>query len=367
MIPKEFLQGKPSESELIIRLITGAEIHVLGMDKPERVEGSPWDGGILDEYGNMKPQVWPNHVRPALSDRLGWCDLIGVPEGRNHYYDIWKLALAELAELGDKSQYGAYHWLSADILPVSEIVQAKRDLDELTYDQEYEANFVNFQGRAYYPFDEKTHCARLIDRYRSPHPLIIVFDFNVDPGVAAIGQEMLLPSGDEGTGWIGEVHIPRNSNTPAVCDKIIEDWGDHQGRVLCYGDASGGARGTAQIDGSDWDLIKSKFKKAFPDRVEYRVPDSNPSERSRINAMNTRLKTGDGRIRMMVDPSKAPFLVKDFEGVSLLIGGSGQIDKNKDKSISHLTDAVGYYVDHEYPINKEDSDTEDILRSSLVA
>ena len=39
------------------------------------------------EYGNMKLEAWGANVRPALSDRKGWCDLIGVPEGRNHYYD----------------------------------------------------------------------------------------------------------------------------------------------------------------------------------------------------------------------------------------------------------------------------------------
>jgi hypothetical protein len=43
--------------------------------------------GILDEFGNCKPNAWGANVRPALSDRNGWCDLIGVPEGRNHYYD----------------------------------------------------------------------------------------------------------------------------------------------------------------------------------------------------------------------------------------------------------------------------------------
>jgi hypothetical protein len=31
----------PSESNLIIYLINGSEIHVLGMDKPERIEGTP--------------------------------------------------------------------------------------------------------------------------------------------------------------------------------------------------------------------------------------------------------------------------------------------------------------------------------------
>jgi hypothetical protein len=73
--PKHLMTGRPLETELCIKLVNGSEIHVLGMDKPERVEGAPWDGGVLDEYGNMKRETWTEHVRPALSDRGGWCDL----------------------------------------------------------------------------------------------------------------------------------------------------------------------------------------------------------------------------------------------------------------------------------------------------
>ena len=86
LTPKWFLAKPPSESDLTITGVNGSIIQVIGMDKPERIEGSPWDGGILDEFGNMKKDAWAKYVRPALSDRNGWSDLIGVPEGRNHYY-----------------------------------------------------------------------------------------------------------------------------------------------------------------------------------------------------------------------------------------------------------------------------------------
>jgi hypothetical protein len=71
MVPKDAMRGRPSESELVIPLWHGGEIFLVGMDKPERIEGAPVDGGVLDEYGNMKPQAWGENVRPALSDRDG--------------------------------------------------------------------------------------------------------------------------------------------------------------------------------------------------------------------------------------------------------------------------------------------------------
>lgn len=351
MIPARYLAGKPSEGELVIRLINGSEIHVVGMDKPERIEGAPWDGGVLDEFANMKPKAWQENVRPALSDRMGWCDLIGVPEGRNHYYDSYKNALAEMKELGAASLWGAFTWKSSDILPAEEIAAARRDLDDLTFEQEYEASFVNFVGRAYYPFDDAKHTAKLSHLYNPNGRLILCFDFNIDPGVAVICQEVMLPGGGLlGTAAIGEVWIPANSNTPAVCRRIVKDWGDHKGAVTCYGDATGGAEGSAKVDGSDWDLVRKELYPTFGSRLSFEVPDANPRERVRINAVNSRLLSADGLVRLMVDPSKAPHLVKDFEGVRVLEGGSGELDKKRDPKLTHISDAIGYYIVKRFPL-----------------
>jgi hypothetical protein len=349
LMPREFI-ADVSESELCITTKTGGQLFVVGMDKPERIEGTPWDGGVLDEFANMKASAWGENVRPALSDRGGWCDLIGVPEGRNHYYDLWQRSQADMLEHGPASTWGGYHWISADILPDAEIAEAKRDLDPLTFAQEYEGSFVNFEGRAYYPFDAGTHTAKLADRYQPAQPLILCFDFNVAPGVAAICQEMLLPNGEQGTGYIGEVHIPRNSNTPAVVAKLVQDWGHHRGAFICYGDATGGAGGTAKVSGSDWDIVSRDMEIAFGDRVEMRVPRSNPKERSRVNAVNSRLKAGDDTVRMMVDPTACPNMVRDFEGVRLLAGGSGELDKKHDTKLTHISDAAGYYIAAEFPV-----------------
>jgi hypothetical protein len=154
------------------------------------------------------------------------------------------------------------------------------------------------------------------------------------------------------TGVLGEVYIPRNSNTPLVCNRLIKDWGDHQGRVIVYGDATGGASGTAKLGGSDWDLAKKILGAHFGDRLEFRVPPANPSERDRVNSVNSRLRTMEGRIRLMVDPRKAPRMVKDLEGVQCVQGGSGEIDKKKTPELTHLSDALGYYVHKEFPIRK---------------
>lgn len=344
MIPKALVRNI-SESELTITTVMNSSISVVGMDKPERIEGSPWDGLILDEYANMKEQAWGANVRPALADRRGWCDLIGVPEGRNHYYTTVEAAKAEMAAKGAESEWGYFHWFSSLILPPDEIESAKKILDELTFQQEYEGSFVNFLGRAYYGFTDKNKAPL---RYDPMGKLAICFDFNVDPGVAVIVQEQPLPSERFGTGVIGEVHIPQNSNTEMVCKRIVEDWGKHQGDVYLYGDASGGMRRTSGTTGSDWDIVQEVLKPVFGARLHMRVPRANPGERARVNSMNTRCKNAAGDIRLMVDVRKAPKTAADLDGVRVVEGGSGEIDKNYDKRLTHLSDALGYYTAYEF-------------------
>lgn len=348
-----------SESSLTIRLITNTTVSVIGLDKPQRMEGTPWNGGVVDEIANVHPGAWGENIRPALTDRLGWAWLIGVPEGRNHYYDLVQKAKADTT-----GEWANFTWKTADIQPRAEVEAARRDLDPLVFQQEYEASFVNFVGRAYYPFSEDLHTTKKLT-YNPTGDLGFCFDFNIKPGVACIVQEQPLPGQfhrdaagllmlDDpiiGTGVIGEVWIPEGSNTPAVCRRLIKDWGKHRGQISLYGDATGGAGGSAQTEGSDWDLIKRSMYAHFgADRVAFEVPRANPAERARVNAVNTRLLSGDGTVRMMVDPARAPHVVKDLEGVRLLEGGSGELLKKPGSDLSHISDGLGYYVERKFPV-----------------
>jgi hypothetical protein len=350
LIPLSFLAKPPNESNLILTGRNGAELHLLGLDKPERIEGSPWDHGVVDEIGNVKPGAWQQNIRPALSDRRGGCDFIGVPEGRNHYYEMWLKAKAD--KTGD---WGAFHWISADILDQREIDAAKADLDEMVYQQEYEASFINFSGQAYYNYNDKYNTGNFRKFYNPKKSISLCFDFNVAPGVCVICQEMgadvfQIPPGKSVTVAIGEVYITKNSTTPRVCQKIIKDWREHEGRVLCYGDATGGAKGSAKVRGSDWDLIKQELMPYFGVRLYFIVPKSNHLERQRVNAVNSRLKSSTREVKFLIDGKYCPMLCKDMEGVVVIEGGVGEIDKKSDLTLTHISDAVGYYIVKEFPV-----------------
>jgi len=353
-----------SEGKHTITYVNGAQLTVLGLDKPERIEGRPLDGIVLDEYANMKSKVWIENVRPALSTpgRVpGWAWFIGVPEGRNHYYKLSKAAEDEARE-----DWSNHHWTSRGIVDESELESAKGDLDELTYAQEYEASFINFSGRAYYTFNSAIHAVERLT-YNPNLPIHLNFDFNVSPGICSISQESLYTGSIEKvdkskpiTKFIGEVWIPRNSNTPMVCRKALtltfEDaYGnkhkleDHLGDVVCYGDATGGAKGTAKVKGSDWDLIKAELRPVFGSRLKIRVPKANPRERVRINSMNARFMSHTGAICALVDP-RCKHSIEDLDGTALVEGGSGELDKNSDSDRTHMTDGMGYNIVKRHPI-----------------
>jgi hypothetical protein len=350
LIPTDFMAGAPSESELTVRLVTGWEITVGGMDKPERFEGRPIDELFLDEFANMKPKVWTDHLFPALStpNRPGRACIFGTPEGRNHFYKLARHAQK------NPQLWGWWHWKSAEVLPESEILLAKETLDDLTFQQEYEASFLNFEGRAYWPFASDVHAIERVP-YDPALPLILCFDFNRSPGIAVAIQEQAYKGtrtevAPVVTAAVGEVFIPRNSNTPAVCRKLIELYGKHPGQVLLYGDATGGAKTSSSVRGSDWDLIDQELRPVFGKRLKSKVRKSNPSERARINAVNSRLLTADGKVHFLVDPAACPNLVEDFDGSTLKVGGAGELDKDADPDRTHQTDAVGYYVHEKHPI-----------------
>lgn len=338
--------GKPgwqtkniSYSDLCIELRCGAELMVVGLDKPQRLEGMPIDGAVLDEYAECKAEAWPQTLRPALStlNRLGWCWFTGRPKGRNHFYDLWRDAKT-------REGWDSFHWASSEVLPAAEIESARRDLDPLTFRQEYEADFVSFEGRAYYQWDANIHMRSL--SYDPSLPLVFCFDFNVDPGIAVVLQDQPQINA---SCVIGEVHIPRNSNTPAVCRRLCMDWQHHKGPVHLYGDATGNSRKTSAINGTDWELIREHLRGTFQNLSD-RSLKTNPLERDRLNSVNTRLKNAAGEVRLLVDPRKAPHLVRDLDGVVLLAGGSGEIDKKRDPELTHMSDALGYFVHARHPI-----------------
>ena len=125
-------------NNLQIKLINGATISLKGGDRPETMRGVSLKFLVLDEYADIKPDVWEQILRPALADQKGSAMFIGTPMGRNHFYELFKYA-----EMGDDETYKAWHFTSYDnpLLDPEEINVAKKSMSSFAFRQEFMASF----------------------------------------------------------------------------------------------------------------------------------------------------------------------------------------------------------------------------------
>ena len=125
-------------NNLQIKLVNGTMISLKGADRPETMRGVSLGFLVMDEYADMKPEVWEQILRPALADQKGRALFIGTPMGRNHFYELYKYA-----ELGDDETYRSWHFTSYDnsMLDSDEIDIAKKSMSSYAFRQEFMASF----------------------------------------------------------------------------------------------------------------------------------------------------------------------------------------------------------------------------------
>jgi len=124
------------ESELAVDLHNGSRIRLFGADNPDALRGIYLDGVVLDEYGDQRPTVWGEIIRPLLADRKGWATFIGTPKGKNHFYDI-----REQARTSDDWLYMELKASETGALAGDELEDARKTMTAAQYQQEFECAF----------------------------------------------------------------------------------------------------------------------------------------------------------------------------------------------------------------------------------
>ena len=332
---------KPSETELIIFLPNGSEIHIIGFDQPQRFEGIPWDGGIIDEVADVKEQAVIENILPALNtfnptrpDYRAWCWFIGVPEGLGHYKDMSDRGYSDHP---DDKDYRTFHWISADILPPDVIESAKRSMSLKQYKQEYEASFETAGGRIYDDYCNKNHRDIVVNPME---PLHWTHDQNFTPLSSAIAvmRENVPYFVDE---IVLESAISRQS-----AEEFVDRYRDHKNKmVYIYGDPAGRA-GEKHGHKSDYEDIEDVLR-MHSWKFERRVKVKHPSIKNRQNSVRRKICNALGERTMFVNPFKAKWCNKGLETVQLKEGSSFQEDQSN--QYQHITTAIGYFMDWHFP------------------
>jgi hypothetical protein len=210
----------------------------------------------------------------------------------------------------------------------------KDSYDPKFYQQEVLGSYLNMDGgRVYTAFDPETHLRGQMD-VKMGEPLLWAMDFNVDPMASIVAQ-----FDGRTLRVLGEIFL-RNATTEDACDEFKRVWPRHPAGVIVYGDASGNSRQTTGA--SDFEMVRARMRAQLYGEVEVRVPKANPSVRERINVVNSHLKSASGQVRMYICRSCRE-LVRDLQEVSYK-QETGQIDKDRDRLRTHLSDALGYLL-----------------------
>jgi hypothetical protein len=324
-IPPEYIT-KTNETALTLHLANGSVISLKGAEKPDNLRGRALDFCVLDEFADMRKEAWFEVIRPSLSDRKGSAIFIGTPKGRNHFYDLWTKGV----DSDEGWQSHQYTTLEGGNVEADEIAAAKQDLDERTFEQEYEARFVNYSGVIYYNFSREQSVVRY---HGEPSRIFIGMDFNLDPMSAVVMTRSgnMLHAFDE--------IVIFGSNTDEMADEIRKRFGTKN--VTIYPDPACRQRKTSAGGRTDLSILQNAG-------FEVKVRNSHSAIRDRINAVNSRLRSADGVRQLFVDPK----CKKTIESLERQTYKEGTSQVNKD-GYDHMNDALGYAVDYLFPIRKQ--------------
>lgn len=114
----------------------GARIYIMGADNPDALRGMYLDGVILDEYGQIKENLWGEIIRPALADRKGWAVFVGTPKGQNGFFQKYQEALGN-----PKWYHCLYKASETGVLDADELESMRESMSDVEYRQEMECDF----------------------------------------------------------------------------------------------------------------------------------------------------------------------------------------------------------------------------------
>lgn len=126
------------ENTSVLTLVNNRKIYLKGADRPDTLRGVGLAFCVIDEYADIKPNVWEQILRPALADVQGGALFIGTPKGRNHFYELYQFAQTQ-----KDPQWTGFHYTSYDnpLIPESEIEAARNTMSSFAFRQEFLASF----------------------------------------------------------------------------------------------------------------------------------------------------------------------------------------------------------------------------------
>ena len=332
LLERKQIKYKYTSQNMAFHTVYGS-IKIYTLERPERMIGSNLTWVMFDEFDTGREKNAMEAYKKAIARLRGnskACLFMGTtPEGFKATYKIF-------VEQANKDKM-IFHAKTTDNphLPQSYIDLLYQEYDEKLIKAYINGEFVNLQsGNAYYGFDRAENVVEGLEIDKNL-PVNIFFDFNVYPLSCGFGQHK--SPGD--IRIIGECVLKGQSSTWDLCDELKKKL-PRDIDVVIYGDASGSSKSTKN-NLSDYQIIDNELRGYFSS-ITYRVPKSNGAIKARIDSVNAKLQK-----RYLKINKCCVKLIRDLEQVCYT--DKGDIDSSNIE-LTHISDALGYYVNVEFPI-----------------
>lgn len=203
------------ESELTVRFANGARIRLYGADNGDAIRGTYFDGVVLDEVADMRPEIWGSVIRPAIADRKGWVVFIGTPKGQNIFLELYQQALADPAWFAGlyRADETNLPWLSRE-----ECALARRTMSDAQYRQEFLCDFGASSDDVLISIDLVTEASarKVVERDIAGLPKIMGVD------VARFGDDQSVIVERQGPAMIGKPKIFDNIDNMRLAGLVAE-------------------------------------------------------------------------------------------------------------------------------------------------
>lgn len=136
------------ETEHKLELVTGGSVEMWSLDTSNVIRGRKYKQAVVDEAAfipNLK-DAWQFTIRPTLTDMKGGAWFMSSPRGMNYFKALYDRGQDPLDEKWKSWQMPT---ATNPYIDPGEIEDAKKDLHELAFNQEYLAQFVSFEGAVF--------------------------------------------------------------------------------------------------------------------------------------------------------------------------------------------------------------------------
>jgi phage terminase large subunit len=305
---------------------TNSTISLKSADLPDTLRGTGLNFLILDEFSDINKRTWFEVLRASVSDTLGAVLMCGSPKG----YGNWSYEMFVKGKTDPEWDSFQFTTLDGGMVTKKEIEQAKQDLDQRTFRQEFEGTFENYAGAIYYNFHPIDSVINKPIDYNKP--FFIGVDFNTNPMSACVGQI------EKDKIYIVDEIVIYGSNTDELCEEIRDRYG-FKIPITIFPDPACKQRKTSAGGRTDLSILQNA-------NFQVKVKNRHPAVRDRINAVNSKLKDTNGNRYIFVSKS-CKTLIK---GLQRQTYKEDTNIPNKEDGFDHMNDALGYMIDYIKPL-----------------